>query len=375
MYKSLWAVLISISVFSSFSEAKSNDENQKGSYSVVSVAKLGNPSSQAIVYSLPLTELEINVVAEKTLNIRGPFYQYSERYLGLKDVITENEVQWDMIDVSVNPLGTPDPDNQFAVQFSGAVSAPYIVNDENGCISSVNYYSEGIPKEILKQLALQNADESFDFVPYTEEMLVANSTAKKAEEAATYISRIRENRILLLSGESTNVHADGTSLKLALEELNKQETQFLELFKGKVIHKVEEKHLHYFPQQAVNRELLFRFSKFNGIVAKDDFSGEPVFLNIIITDSVNISDEPLKPGLDKKGNEVSSVPNAGLYYRIPGSAFVNMTYSGKTIYAEKLAIAQFGKVFSLPVTILQEPNQSVVFVPETGAIKAILNAK
>lgn len=373
MYKSLSAVLIFLTIFTSYSIAKSKGENQGGKYTVVPVLQLGNPSSQAVTYSLPRTELEIIVVAEKTHYVRGPFYQYSERYLGLKDVIIENEVQWDMIDVSVNPVGTPDPDNQFAIQFTGDVGAPFIANDANGCISSINYFFDGTTKKTIKEAKTSSVDESFDFVPYTEEMLVANSTAKKAEEAAVYISRIRENRTLLLSGESSNVHADGTSLQLALDELEKQEKQFLELFRGKVIHKVEKRHIHYLPQQEVERELLFRFSKFKGMVAKDNFSGEPVFLNIAIQDSVNISDEPLQPELDEKGREISSVPNAGLYYRIPGSASVSLSYSGKTFYAERLFIAQFGKIFSLPESILQKPNQSVIFNTETGAIKAILN--
>lgn len=249
MYKSLWAILISVSIFASTSFAKSKNENQSNKYSVVPLAELGNPSSTAVIYSLPRTEFEIKVMAKKTQNIRGPFYQYSERYLGLKDVIVQNEVQWDMIEVLVNSVGMPDPNNQFAIQFSGHTAAPYIVNGKNGCISSINYFSELIQDDIIKNAALQLANESFDFVPYTEEMLVANSTAKKAEEAAAYISRIRENKILLLSGESSIALPDGKALKLALRELDKQEKQFLELFRGKVIHKVEERHIRFDPTQ------------------------------------------------------------------------------------------------------------------------------
>lgn len=375
MQKNIWGIVVAISLFFNAHNAMAKNEETKGSYKVVPVSNVGNPSTKGIVYALPRTELEINIMAEKTELIRGPFYQYSERYLGLKDVITENETQWDMVEVTVKPMGVPDADKQFVIQYSGNVAAPYIVNSKNGCIEAVNYFEGGLKEEISKEVSLESTSKTFDFVPYTEEMLVANSTAKKAEEAAAYIARIRENRTLLLSGEASHAPADGKALKLALKNLDKLEKQYLELFKGKVLHTLVEKHLHYDPKQEVNRELLFRFSKFNGIVAKDDFSGEPVFLNISKADSVTINGEPLQPEVDKKGNETAPVPDAGLYYNIPGKAVVSLSYANKNIYTERLSVAQFGKVFSLPTSILQEPDQAVIFESETGAIKAIINHK
>lgn len=355
--------------------AKNNQDEGKGSFEVFPVAEVGNPSTKGVVYALPKTELEITIVAQKTQNIRGPFYQYSERYLGLKDVITENEEQWEMVEVVVRPKGVPDPENQFVIKYSGEVAAPYVVVGNNGCIAAVNYFESEFSEEIIREVSLESKEATFDFVPFTEEMLVANSTAKKAEEAAAYIARIRENRTLLLSGEASHAPADGAAMQIALDNLDKLEKQFLELFRGKVIQSVEERHVHYSPKQEVERELMFRFSKFKGMVAKDDFSGEPVFLNIAITDSVNVSDEPLQPETDRKGNVTQPVPNSGLYYRIPGTAAVTLTYSNQNIYSERLQIAQFGKVLTLPISILSEPGQAVLFNANTGAIKAVLNQK
>ncbi len=353
-------------------EAKTKPDETKGTFEVLPLAEIGNPSTRGIVYALPKTELEIQILAERTQYIRGPFYQYSERYLGLKDVITENEVQWDMVQVSVHPFGIPDAENHFLIRYSGNVAAPYVVKSANGCIEAVNYFKADAHEEMIKEIELQAHVATFDFVPYTEEMLVANSTAKKAEEAAAYIARIRENRTLLLSGEASHAPADGKAMELALSKLDNLEQQFLELFKGKVIHSVEEKQVHFLPTQETNRELLFRFSKYKGMVAKDDFSGEPVFLNIAITDSVTISDTPLQPERDKKGTIIKPVASAGLFYRIPGTAQVNLTYGNQSMYTGRVQIAQFGKIFSLPATVLSDPAQGVIFHPETGAIKAIV---
>lgn len=373
MNKILGIAVLSFILLAGVSQAKNKNTETKGTFEVVPISKVGNPSTKGVVYALPKTELEINIIAKKTQHIRGPFYQYSERYLGLKDVITENEVQWDMVDVKVQSVGVPDAENQFLIKHAGNVAAPFVVNGENGCIAAVNYSKALQKKEIIHEIALEDGEATFDFVPYTEEMLVANSTAKKAEEAAAYISRLRENRTLLLSGEASNAPADGEALQLALDNLADLEKQFLELFKGKVMHSVEQRHIHYAPKQEVNRELLFRFSKFKGMVAKDDFSGEPVFLNISMSDSIHISTEPLQPDRDKKGNVVTPVAKSGLYYRIPGTASVSLTYGNQNIYAERLQIAQFGKIFSLPTSVLSQPQQAVIFNTNTGAIKAILN--
>ena len=43
-----------------------------------------------ITYSLPKTELNIVITARCTIEKPGPFYQYAERYLATKNIITIN---------------------------------------------------------------------------------------------------------------------------------------------------------------------------------------------------------------------------------------------------------------------------------------------
>ena len=49
---------------------------------------------------------------------------------------------------------------------------------------------------------------------FSEELLMAGSTAKQAEVAAKQIYRVRESRLNILTGEADNLPPDGEAMKL-----------------------------------------------------------------------------------------------------------------------------------------------------------------
>ena len=58
---------------------------------------------------------------------------------------------------------------------------------------------------------------------FSEELLMAGSTAKQAEVAAKQIYRIRESRLNILTGEADNLPPDGEAMKLVIQQLEEQE--------------------------------------------------------------------------------------------------------------------------------------------------------
>lgn len=54
---------------------------------------------------------------------------------------------------------------------------------------------------------------------FSEELLMAGSTAKQAEVAAKQIYRIRESRLNILTGEADNLPPDGEAMKLVIQQL------------------------------------------------------------------------------------------------------------------------------------------------------------
>ena len=49
-----------------------------------------------IVYSLPKTLLTVDAEVTKVSCKAGPYYQYAEKYLGVKDIVTEDRVYYEL---------------------------------------------------------------------------------------------------------------------------------------------------------------------------------------------------------------------------------------------------------------------------------------
>ncbi|HOO18882.1 MAG TPA: DUF4831 family protein, partial [Paludibacteraceae bacterium] len=61
-----------------------------------------------IIYSLPMTQLCIEVQMEKISQTPGIFYIYSERYLATKNVITEEKTTYSIKNITVYTQAIPD---------------------------------------------------------------------------------------------------------------------------------------------------------------------------------------------------------------------------------------------------------------------------
>ncbi len=187
-------------------------------------------------------QAQIKVVMEytQTQSHRGELYQYSERYLGPCDVITEEGTTYQLQHI-------------------------YDANDQS--VKAVK--PKAADKEAFTQMP----------TPLSEEAILASSQAKKAEVVAKQIYRIREARINILSGEVDQLPQDGRSMELVLNELNRQERLLLRLFVGYTEVTQHTKTLFLSPSET-QHEVLLRFSQFAGPVDKDNLSGEPVYLTV-----------------------------------------------------------------------------------------------
>ena len=70
-----------------------------------------------ITYSLPKTSLVVDAEVTKVTCKAGPYYKYAEKYLGVKDAITEDKVYYELGKISLVNKGVPDADNTFIVEF------------------------------------------------------------------------------------------------------------------------------------------------------------------------------------------------------------------------------------------------------------------
>lgn len=190
---------------------------------------------------------------------------------------------------------------------------------------------------------------------------MASSTAKMAEGAAKQIYRIREMRLNLLAGDVEKYPSDGEALKSVLVEMDKREEELTALFIGRrnVTHHVH--HVTYIPSATGKKEegILFRFSKYYGIVANDDLSGEPV--------KVQISKSAHKLFTPEKSSK-QSAPT--LYYNLPGSGEMKVIYGEQVLVEHPVEVAQWGVSIPLNSALLNGATK-IQFNPLTGNIISI----
>lgn len=322
-------------------------------------------SDWGLSYSLPKTVFYFDTEYTKTTLSAGQYYKYADKLLGIKNPIRNDSVYYSLDKVSILPTATVDKNSASLVQFKSIV--PYIVLNQEGVLCSVNTAPDTTFNYKLKPLPANYllSQEGYDSrLALSEETLASGSFAKMAEMAAKQIFRIRESRMDLLTGDAEARPKDGAGIQLLLEQIDKQEKALTALFVGTV--KVEKMFVRnrFIPTDLeLSHFVLYRFSKHYGVVAADDLSGEPVYLDIRATDKKDYL--PVDP---KKKFE-----KPGLVYLVPGRGALKLSYFNKVVAEGEFFITQYGIQVSFDPELFtrkKSPAQ-VVLNPETGAIMTL----
>ena len=185
-----------------------------------------------VVYSLPKTQIVLELKANKVSYTPGEFSKYADRYLRLTNVSAEPDEYWELNSVKVKSVGVPNSETTYFVKLKDKTVAPLMELTEDGIVKSINVpYSKS--NEIKKAAPVTPATVKAnprDFL--TEEILMASSTAKMAELVAKEIYNIRESKNALLRGQADNMPSDGAQLKIMLDNLNAQEEAMTQMFSG-----------------------------------------------------------------------------------------------------------------------------------------------
>ena len=319
-----------------------------------------------VTYSLPKTQLVVEAEVTKVTCKAGPYYRYAEKYLGVKNFITEDKVYYELGKVKLLNRGIPDKDNTYIVSFKAGTVAPYAYLTEDGLLCSINAEYTPAPDAEDESEKKRKRAVATDASVYTEELLMAGSTAKQAEVAAKQIYRIRESRMNILTGDADNLPPDGQAMQLVIEELEAQEEALTDLFTGVITRETDRYEVTVIPNDDLEKEVIFRFSEHLGIVDADDLGGEPVYMNLTATERA--------PQLDPKEAEKKEKSLKGIVYNVPGKARIELFTAHKTLYKGEAQITQFGTREALAPVMFEDKKApvKVYFYPETGAIKQII---
>lgn len=313
-----------------------------------------------IVYTLPKTQIEIEIKANKVSYTPGEFSKYADRYLRMTNVSADPEEYWELTSVKVKSAGVPNSEASYFVKLKDKTVAPLMELTEDGIVKSINvpYSQSKATKTKPATPAIQRKANPREFL--TEEILMANSTAKMAELVAKEIYNIRESKNALLRGQADNMPSDGAQLKIMLDNLNLQEEAMTKMFSG--IRNKEEKTftVRLTPDKEFNNEVAFRFSKKLGIVDNNDLAGTPFYISLKDLKSVKIPQE--EEGKKKKDLD-------GVAYNVPGQALVTLTDGKKKLYEGELPVTQFGIIeYLAPVLFNKNSTIKVYFDPNTGGL-------
>lgn len=339
---------LSLSLSAAQKKAKSEKSNTK-------------ENAPAVIYSLPKTVLKIELEVSQVTEKPGLYFNYSDRFLALKNVVTEYKTYWEISGMHVTVVGQPDKNKTFLLSSSESNNVQLT---REGLICGINYPctthfeapTSRSKNQSLSEFEKENANIAlYSNMVLTEDQLVANSTAKMAENAAKQIYRIRDSRLSLITGENDKVPSDGESLQLMLKRMDQSEQALVELFAGKKTKMTIVKELTITPEKGMKNEVIFRFSTINGLVEKDDLSGAPI--SMTVTNDKNYL------------QSASTSKESGFFYNIPSKARIEISFGDKQFYDEIVPVAQFGSVQALPKKLGKKAK--IKYEAQTGAILSI----
>ncbi|MCK9299858.1 MAG: DUF4831 family protein [Bacteroidales bacterium] len=341
----------------------------------------------AFSYHLPKTVFQIRVTSKTIHEEPGIYARYSERLLGISDIITTEKLSNELVSLELDTYTVPDHKRVYYIQavtpqvrkkraesaqtpeLNLQFSPEGILCAVNMEASSTKVYSGKTAQAKAVTPCPENAKEnstSSALSIHTQDMQLSGSSIRMAELAAKQIFELRETRLSLIQGELNSMPQDGASLERMLTELNRMEWLYTELFTGTRKQSIQTQVIEYTPDKIPSYEVLFRFSTQKGIVDKDDLSGYPVHFLVHNpeTDVINQQED----STDKIGNEIPE-KTCGLYYYRPNRVGISVLKGQEILYRDNFVVAQFGDLMELP----SSEKLMVELDPETGAIVRFKN--
>jgi len=347
--------------------------------------------TSGIFYALPQTVVTVDVKVTKTENIKGPYFAFAGKFLGLNNVITSNNATYEISDIAIGHYVEPDPEHYYLIKSTNKslLNQSVIINlSESGLLKSINDKNEwtdiektnytftdkeaNISGETFNYLVNANLFEKVDTIiekihldTITIEKqtlkisVVEKDVEKKAQDVADYILKIKEKKLNIISG-FTEVAYDKNTLEYMYSELDKLEKEYLLLFTGIKVTKTNTYRFTYLPKTTETEQLvpLFNFSVKDGLLDSASNKGDEFQLLI----NRKGSTQPLK---DLLNNKIENKRN-GIYYRIPEYGKVSLISKDKVKAEASIIINQFGVISQLKPSRIQ-----LQFYPNSGSIKSI----
>lgn len=315
-------------------------------------------------YFLPKTEMRVQLLIEKSSYTPGEFAVYSERFLK-KSAADTPSTEYRIVGISMYTTAVPDSTKEYFVPIDKKHTILNVERASNGVLTAINAKGKPAPqpKEFVPARQAK-AINPHDFM--SEDILTAGSAAKMAELTAREIYDIRDSRNELSRGEADYMPKDGAQLKIMLDNLDRQEAILLQTFQGVTVKDTIQQEVRFVPEKEMSgKELLFRFSKYLGLVDNDDLGGAPYYINI---EDMNIIPEPeIDPINAKRAKD-----DPGITVNLPGKVKATILEGNKAVKAFEFYSAQHGRLEVLSSGLFSKKMITKLQLnPVTGNVETI----
>lgn len=339
------------------------EAKEKPEVKVTPVGTEADAANGGLIYALPKTMLRIRVEAEVVIKKVGPYYKYSNKYLNISDVVTEDAMSWRLLSASIESYGMADYSRRYLITSIGA-EFPSLSLSNSGVLMGVNadVVADALPAD--ESMDSEIPEITFDDVRLGRSVLTKTSTTAMAEEIALSIYRLRDKRMSLLGGEDATILNDEGSYNKVLAEIDALEDSYMSLFAGKVVKKRVVKYFTVEPgATSTSGSVLFRFSEKEGFMSALDIAGKPVYVDVEFeSNKVN--------ALSADSKLRQKAPITGLRYLIPGTMNVKVVDRNRPIAEGNFLCSQHSQEASLAPEVLTD-GYSVVLDQKTGALVKI----
>ena len=376
---------------------------------IVNVENINNVkkhTENSLIYALPKTIIVVDIEVNKITKRKGPFYSYTEDFLGnIKNIIKTNSTEWAISSINFRTYPIIDTNNIYVISSNQASIIELInltpegilhsinsnnsqeinltENDENTIIINDKKYKlsygelslENSYKEVYDTIyRVEKTDTSDIIIPVVKKNVVRKSLKEQAKELAKEIFILRDDKNALLVGEGDSEYLpEGDALEIMISGLEKMEKEYLSMFIGKTYNENFHYKFEFTPEES-NKEMqtiLFRFSSELGILSTDDIRGTPVILQINSEQSTLNIKKFKEQQYFYKRIEKKKTQNSGIFYRVPEQITAKILLEKNILAQKDILLAQYGVILSLPVKLFLENNYEIEFYPNYGSLKKI----
>ncbi|MDR1583997.1 MAG: DUF4831 family protein [Prevotellaceae bacterium] len=321
----------------------------------------------SVIYALPKTSIEISVEIMKEKYIPGPYVRYAEEQLSIGNVPTREDITYKIGKISMKPVVEADYEYMYSLPAGEkvALDASFLTIASEGLIFLtntpkeiiINYnsfpqknyqiYSDRIPSsplEAVNEFVMERikTDTGFVSISFQQSIVEKKDIPEQAAEAAKFLFNLRQRRFELITGDVDHAFS-GSSLKDALNEIDRLENEYLSLFIGK--HFVESKICKFYvtPERVSDKKSypVFHFSAADGVISGAVRTSTSFTLHVTPLGKIN----------SLNGLKINKAKALNIYYRIPEIADVQLIHESKEVCKGRMQIYQLGKEFALPFDV------------------------